>query len=172
MDSAPADQVRQEAGTVIYETRSDLAQQDQIMDAVRDWLECMPFVGGNGKGFHFRLIPSVEGEPAPDYEIWWNHLKCGVIEIKNRNKRYEEWMVSRQKLATLWGYNRKGIKAAIAFAHPEGVDLATMDSLLKHRDDWKEASTKMTETTDHGKRKRLADDRCYLLPPQAFWRIR
>jgi hypothetical protein len=159
------------------ETEADRKNQQEVMKELLLWFQSLPAVGGNGKGFTTREIPTVDGESLPDYELWWNHLCVGVIEIKCRTSLYDEWMIDRPKMESLYrNYQAKGIPAMLVFAHmvdgfPCEIDLADLRTLIANKDKWGKPSDEMMSTTNHGKEQRKKPFDGFLLPRWMFWRI-
>lgn len=159
------------------ETEQDRRNQSAVMDDILHWFQNLPAVGGNGKGFTAREIGTVEGESQPDFQLWWNHLCVGVIEIKCRSKYYSEWMIDRAKMEMLWkNYTAKGIPAMLAFAHvvdglPASIYLQDLRSLVANKDGWGKPTDEMMATTNHGKEKRNKSFEGILLPASMFWEV-
>ena len=160
-----------------HETPQDESNQLAVMKIINNWMQNLPAIGGNGDGFHYRKIPTVVGESTPDYELWWNHLCVGVIEIKCRLKEYRSWKIDRPKLESLYNkYQKHGIPAMLAFAYKNGDDIeqvwfADMRTLIPAKDRWEVASPESMSTTNHGKDKRKKPFKGYDIPADLFWRL-
>lgn len=161
---------------MIYENDDDLRSQREVMSDVLHWFQSLPAVGGNGQGFTSKEIPTVEGESTPDYQLWWNHICVGVVEIKCRSVLYDSWLIGRPKLEMLFkNYQSKGIPALLVCAHvvdglPSTIDVADLRDLIANKDQWKEAPSKASATTDHGKQERKPEP-SFLLPRTLFWNV-
>jgi len=160
-----------------HETQQDVTNQQAVMKIVTEWFQRLPCIGDNGEGFHHVEIPTVANHSTPDFSLYWNHLRIGVVEIKCRNRDYDTWMIDRTKMMTLYkDYFKKGIMAAIAFAHVEDgtihqIYLADIRNLIACKDTWGKASDEMMGTTNHGKDKRKESDEGFLLPRALFWKL-
>ena len=161
----------------LNETEQDRRNQSEVMNDVLGWFQSLPAVGGNGKGFDARELQTVEGESTPDFQLWWNHLCVGVIEIKCFTKEHEMWLIDRPKMETLFkNYQAKGIPAILVFAHvvdglPCLIELADLRDLIANKDKWKPAPEEMMKTTNHGKDERSKPFEGFLLPRYLFWRV-
>lgn len=161
----------------MHENEQDRKNQRLVMDDVLEWFQSLPAVGGNGKGFTAQEIPSVEGESQPDFTLWWNHLCVGVVEIKCRTSLYDEWMIDRPKLESLYkNYQAKGIPALLCFAHvvdglPGTIDLADLRTLIANKDNWGKPTDEMMSTTNHGAEQRRRVFEGFLLPRWLFWEV-
>ncbi len=160
-----------------HETQEDESNELKVVKIITDWMQRLPMMGNNGEGFIYRKIPVVVGESQPDYEIWWNNLTVGVVEIKCRTSDYESWMIDRDKLVMLRNkYQKMGIPAMLAFAHVEDgevhqVCFADLRALVSGRILWTDATDAMMGTTNHGKEKRANPKKGYCIPRSLFWRL-
>ena len=161
----------------VYENEQDRKNQREVMNDLLVWFQRLPAVGSNGQGFTSREIPTVEGESSPDFQLWWNHLCVGVIEIKCFTKCHEMWLIDRPKLEMLFkNYQNAGIPALLCFAHvvdglPDTIEIADMRDLIENKDKWKDAPEEWMATQDHKTKKRDHPFKGYLLPRDLFWSV-
>ena len=161
----------------MHETKQDESNQLAVIKVITEWMQNLPMVGRNGDGFTYKLIPTVENESTPDYQMWWNNLCVGVVEIKCRNKLYWDWVIDRNKLENLFkNYMSHGIPAMLAMAYMkdgkiEQLYFADMRALIARKDDWGVATPEMMATTNHGKDTRDEPLEGVTIPSDLFWRL-
>jgi hypothetical protein len=141
------------------------------------WFQTLPAVGGNGQGFTSKEIPTVENESTPDYQLWWNHLCVGVVEIKCFTKTHDQWMIDRPKLEMLYkNHQSKGIPALLCFAHvvdglPSLIEVVDLRDLIANKDQWQEAPEEWMKKRREGLGDREKPFKGYLLPRTLFWSV-
>jgi hypothetical protein len=161
----------------VNENKQDRINQRAVMDDVLHWLQQLPLVGGNGKGFTCRERSTVAGESDVDFDIWWNHLCVGVAEIKCRTAEYEDWLINRDKLTMMYKrYQSNGIPALLVCAHvvdnlPVSIYAQDLRTLIAEKDQWKEAKPAMSASTNHGKDTRPEPQAAHLIPRDLFWKV-
>jgi hypothetical protein len=156
----------------------DLSNERLMMDYFVGWLQKLPMIGSNGKGFSYEKIPLIKNEATPDFRLVWNGLTVGCVECKCRKRIFPDWMIGRDKLAVMYrDWHKRGFQASIinAVKDEDGnlmfVNVARFDDLLKARDRWVVTPAEHTTTKNHGLESRDPKDH-YNLPDDCFRRIK
>lgn len=158
-----------------HETQQDVNNQDEVAAYLKkNVTDKFLFVG-----HHLKWVPRHQSgkKHEHDFDIWWHHLKVGVVEVKCRDGQYtkdfyekEGYMLDRPKLEYLHKQEKLfKFKALLVVRTADyAVYYARYEDLLANVDRWVKAPEHFMMTTNHGKETRKKPFKGYILPMDLF----
>ena len=138
----------------ILESSEDIRKQRDVMTRYLNWLQSLPHVGSNGEGFTTREMETKDKEFSHDFDVWWNHLHVGAVEVKCRTykrKFFEAngFMIGTGKLNYLQEVNKTFPVAVVNLTEDDCLVYTTMNKIQANRGLIEEAPDEITTRPNH-----------------------